>query len=524
MHKPRKPMKLWEKKAKELEKQAQNELQEIPIFNDLQANSDALDKMFQGCSDVGSRSFLIPNDPPRQAKLYRIKGKLDIDMVNESIIAPLTSPEKVNAFASIPDIISAHQINEVTQLSQAAKLLLTGHLLLFVDGSTIAWAINSRAARLRGITEPETQSVVRGPRDGFIEDLETNMSLIRKRLRTPKLKSTPVTVGRLSQSKIIVVHMEGVADPGVLREVHARLDKIDIDGIVDSGQLEQLIEDNAISPFPQIAHTERPDGAAAALLDGRIVILTDNTPFSLIVPTVMTDMLQASEDYYERFHFATAIRALRYIMFALALLGPALYIAITTYHNELIPTTLLVRLIATRAGIPFPAIVEALMMELAFEALREAGVRLPKPVGQAVSIVGALVIGQAAVQAGLVSPIMVIVVAGTGIASFTVPAFNLAISVRLLRFVFMIAAGTLGLYGVNLVLSITLIHLLSLRSFGVPYLSPLAPMTIYDWKDTVLRAPTWWSYRRPTFIAKGNVHRQKLGARSFQPPVEEKDK
>lgn len=523
MHKPRKPMKLWEKKAAQLEKQAQDQ-KKIPLSDDLQTNCMMIEEILEGCGDVVARDLIIPSDPPRTARLYLLKGLSDKAMITDSIIAPLTSPEKTKAFPALPHIISAHKISDVTDLSDLIEKLLDALAILLVHGSAMAWAINTRQAQKRSIDEPETQAVVRGPREGFIEDLETNIALIRKRIKTAKLKSNFVQVGEMTSTKVAVLHIQGVADPGVLEEVHARLDKINIDGIVDSGQLEQLIEDNSISPFPQIAHTERPDGTAAALLDGRIAILTDNTPFALIVPTVMTDMLQASEDYYERFHFATAIRALRYIMFALALLGPALYIAITTYHNELIPTSLLVRLIATRVGIPFPAIAEALMMELAFEALREAGVRLPKPVGQAVSIVGALVIGQAAVQAGLVSPIMVIVVAGTGIASFTVPAFNLAISVRLLRFIFMIAAGTLGLYGVNLVLSITLIHLVSLRSFGVPYLSPLAPMTIYDWKDTVLRAPTWWSYRRPTFIAKGNVHRQKQGVRSIQPPVEEKDK
>jgi len=514
---------MWEKKAKELEQQFQGEYENATLPQDLLMAGKVLDHIFQDCADVGTRDFMIPWDSPKQARIYTVKGMLDKDMLNESIIAPLTTPGKVKHSSSITDIVSAHQVKEVTETKQAVSEILNGLALLIVEGSPVAWSINTRAARVRGIEEPETQAVVRGPRDGFIEDIETNIALVRKRLKTPKLKSVLVAVGALTQTNVSVMHLDGIADPKVLAEVHARLDKIDIDGVVDSGQLEQLIEDNSISIFPQIANTERPDGVAAALLDGRIAILVDNSPFALVVPTVLTDMLQASEDYYERFQFATAIRLLRYIMFVLALLGPSLYIAITTFHHEMIPTTLLVSLIATRAGIPFPAIVEAMLMELAFEALREAGVRLPKPVGQAVSIVGALVIGQAAVQAGIVSPIMVIVVASTGIASFTIPGFNVAISIRLLRFPFMVLAATLGLYGVNLGLSILLIHLVSLRSFGVPYLSPIAPMTVFDWKDVILRAPTWWMYQRPTFIAQGNVHRQQSGARSFQPPVEDKD-
>ncbi|HBI57173.1 MAG TPA: hypothetical protein DDY38_10135, partial [Firmicutes bacterium] len=311
------------------------------------------------------------------------------------------------------------------------------------------------------------------PREGLIEDLETNLTLVRKRLKTPTLKIDCRSVGRRSNTQLAILHLEGVADPKVLAEVHSRLNKIDIDGIMDSGELEQLIEDNTMTVFPQVGNTERPDNIAAALLNGRVAILVDNSPFALIVPNVLTDMLQSSDDYYERFQFSSLIRILRYVLAFVALLSPALYVAITTFHHEMIPTDLLTNLVRARAGVPFPTVIEAGLMELAFEALREAGLRLPKAVGQAVSIVGALIIGQAAVEAGLVSPIMVIVVAATGIASFTIPAFNGAVVTRMLKFPFLVAAGTLGLYGISLALAIIIIHLTSLRSFGVPYLSPL---------------------------------------------------
>jgi len=523
MHKPRKPLKLWEKKARELAKVTQ-EQQNIPFTEDLESNCLLIENVVLGCNDVSARNFTIPWAPPRQARLYFINGLADKDMINESVIAPLTNVSKTSSYHHVPQIISALKIDEVNTLNQAISQLFDALAILVVEGYSTVWAINTRSASLRSVEEPETQAVIRGPRDGFIEDIETNIALVRKRIKNPMLKNTTINIGRITQTKVSVLYMEGVADPEVIMEVHSRLKKIDIDGIMDSGQLEQLIEDNTISPFPQIANTERPDSVPAALLGGRVVILVDNSPFALIVPTVLTDMLQSSEDYYERWHFATAVRMLRYVMFGLALLGPALYIGITTFHNELIPTTLLVRLIATRAGIPFPALVEAILMELAFEALREAGLRLPKPAGQAVSIVGALVIGQAAVQAGIVSPIMVIVVAGTGIASFTIPGFNVAVSIRLLRFPFMLLAATLGLHGVNLGLSVLVIHLVSLRSFGVPYLSPLAPMTPADWKDLILRGPPWWLITRPTFVAKGNIQRQKPGNPALQPAVEDKDK
>jgi spore germination protein KA len=281
--------------------------------------------------------------------------------------------------------------------------------------------------------------------------------------------------------------------------------------VLESGYLEEFIEDNPYSPFPQVVHTERPDRVTASLLEGRVAILTDGTPFALIVPAEFITLMQSPEDYYERYMVATAIRWLRYIGFAMSLLLPSLYIAITTFHQEMIPTRLLISLAAAREGVPFPALVEALMMEFTFEALREAGIRLPRAVGQAVSIVGALVIGQAAVQAGIVSPLMVIVVAITGIASFMNPAFNIALTMRLMRFPLMLLAATLGLFGVMVGILAILIHLAGLRSFGVPYLSSLAPLHTKDLKDVAVRAPWWAMDNRPAETAKLNRRRQSRG-------------
>lgn len=512
--KPRKALKLWEKKAQELEKLVQK--QQSPLSDDFQANCAMIDAVFQGCDDVSTRDFQIAQDPPRPARLYMLKGTLDKTIINDSIIAPLTTAVKARG-AGVPDLISAHMLTEVATLGEAVQEVLNGQVLLIIHRQARAWSVNAKAARLRAVAEPETQKVVRGPREGLIEDLETNLTLVRKRLKTPALKIVCRSVGRRSNTELAVLHLEGVADPKVLAEVHARLNKIDIDGIMDSGELEQLIEDNTMSVFPQVGNTERPDNIAAALLNGRVAILVDNSPFALIVPNVLTDMLQSSDDYYERFQFSSLIRILRYVLAFVALLSPALYVAITTFHHEMIPTDLLTNLVHARAGVPFPTVIEAGLMELAFEALREAGLRLPKAVGQAVSIVGALIIGQAAVEAGLVSPIMVIVVAATGIASFTIPAFNGAVVTRMLKFPLLAAAGTLGLYGISLALAIIIIHLTSLRSFGVPYLSPMAPITISDWKDLIVRIPTWAMYQRPTFIAKGDLQRQSKSAAGVQP-------
>jgi hypothetical protein len=267
-----------------------------------------------------------------------------------------------------------------------------------------------------------------------------------------------------------------------------------------SGYIEEFIEDAPFSPFPQIQNTERPDVVCASLAEGKIAIVVDNTPFVLIVPMTFWTGLQAAEDYYERFLYTTFIRWVRFALLNIALFFPSLYVAITTFHPQLLPTNLIISVAAAREGIPFPAVVEAIIMEFMFEALREAGIRLPKPVGSAVSIVGALVIGQAAVQAGIISAPMVIVVAATGIASFGIPRYNLGIAYRMLRFPILILAGMLGIFGVIVGAISILIHLVTLRSFGVPYLSPLAPRGNGSLKDVLVRAPRWSMNERPTFI------------------------
>jgi spore germination protein KA len=277
---------------------------------------------------------------------------------------------------------------------------------------------------------------------------------------------------------------------------------------LESGYIEELIQDETYTPFPTVYNTERPDVIAAGLLEGRVAILIDGTPFVLLVPALFGQFNQAAEDYYQRADIGTLLRLLRYLSFFIALLGPSLYIAITTFHQEMIPTPLLISLAAQREGVPFPAFIEALVMELTFEILREAGVRLPRAVGQAVSIVGALVIGQAAVEAGIISAAMVIVVSVTAIASFVFPSYNMAISVRILRFGLMGLAASFGLFGITLGLIAIVLHLCSLRSFGIPYMSPFAPFILADQKDMLFKVPLWGMFSRPRLISQKNVIRE----------------
>ena len=315
-----------------------------------------------------------------------------------------------------------------------------------------------------------------------------------------------------------MAYIEGFADSTLVDEVTNRLKRIKIDGILESGYIEEMIQDYPFSPFPQVLTTERPDVAAACLLEGRVIILIDGTPITLIAPCTFASLLQAPEDYYNPFYISTFIRWLRYIFFFIALLAPSAYVAILTFHQEMVPTSLLLTIAESREQIPFPALVEAFIMEITFEALREAGVRLPKQVGAAVSIVGALVIGQAATAAGLVSSPMVMVVAITGIASFLVPRYATGISIRILRFPIMILSGMLGLLGVMLGITAIVAHMCTLKSFGVPYLNSTAPLKIRNLKDVLVRAPWWAMDTRPEFFSKDTSNQRRESGNQMPGP------
>ena len=406
-------------------------------------------------------------------------------------------------------LLSAAEAETTREWAKVIDAVTVGDAVLFFDGVPRAIVVAAPGWPQRPVIEPPTESVVRGPRDGFVETIRVNETLIRRRIKDPRLRFDQFEIGRLTKTKVSVGYIEGVADPDVVDEVRGRLSGIDVDSILESGYLEEYIQDSTWSLFPQVLRTERPDTVAANLLEGRVAVFTDNTPFVIVLPATFSMFLSSPEDYYERFPIGALIRNLRYIAFVIALVLPGLYIAITTFHQELLPTDLILAIASARQGVPFPALVEALLLEVLFEVLREAGVRLPRVIGQAVSIVGALVVGEAAVSAGLVSPAMVIVVAMTAIASFATPVFSVAISARILRFVFMLAASAVGLFGIQVVALLLLLHLVSLRSFGVPYLSPITPYRRSDLvKDVILRAPMWAMRTRPKAVSRENPVRQ----------------
>ncbi|MNI32460.1 Spore germination protein B1 [compost metagenome] len=371
---------------------------------------------------------------------------------------------------------------------------------MLIEGSGDALLLDMRQVDLRGVDQPKTEQVIRGPREGYVEKLENNLALLRYRLQSTDLRIEISPLGKRTQSRVALCYLDSIADPQLVAETMRRISIIDADGIIDAGYIEQFIEDQPLSPFPQVQNTERPDKTVAALLEGRVAILVDGSPFALIVPALFNQFFQTIDDYTERFIMGSLIRIIRLIALASSLFFPALYVSVISFNPELMPTDFAVAISGGRAGVPFPAVLEVLIMEVSMEVLREATIRLPQMIGGALSIVGVLVIGQAAVAAGLASPITVVIVALTTIGSFATPAYNAAIALRMLRFPLILLAGMFGLYGVMIGTILIINHLLFLDSFGVPYMSPFIPGKWRDWKDTLVRVPLWWMRRRPSFL------------------------
>jgi spore germination protein len=457
----------------------------------------SIDELFINSDDIVKRHFLIGNQI--KATCYYIQGLCNTIALDVDVLKPLIQLQtsKMKQWQHSNDLLEqvTEEVLTVASYSvydsfdEALLPFMSGDTLLIVDGVKKLIILATRGFESRSIEEPQSEIVIRGPRDGFTETLQTNIVLLRRRVRDTNLKVQKGELGRRSKRDFAILYIEGIANDDLIEEVRYRVACVDTDDVPETGTLEQLIEDNVLSPFPQITHTERPDKTASFLMNGQVILLVDGTPFALIVPVTFQQLLKSPEDYYERWLIGSLIRALRYFAAFISLFLPSLYIAMVSFHQGMIPTPLALSIAGSREGVPFPAFVEAMVMEVTFELLREAGNRLPRPIGQTVGIVGGIIIGDAAVQAGIVSPVMVIVVALTAISSFALPSYSVSISFRILRFVVMIAAGIFGLYGIIIVYILINIHLVGLRSFGTFYLSPFAPYRFLDWLDLVIRAP-----------------------------------
>jgi len=496
----------------------QAEVERTTISAKLHVNEQRIRDIYGNSADLILRTVDIGVNPGVKALVVGIDGLIDKTLLSEGVVEKLTWRDEVTRISgqrlfetAKQRLITIGDVIEIKGMSQLADHVNCGDCAVLIEGNTHALACSIRGWAERNVEEPTSESVIRGPKEGFTETLRTNTALIRRRIKTPWLRVEQLKVGALSKTDVAVLYIKGVVNDKVVEEVRRRLERIDTDSIIGSGYIEELIEDAPYSPFPTILRTERPDKFAGNLFEGRVGLIIDGTPFALIVPATFTMFLTASEDYYSRYFIGSAIRFIRFLSFFISLTLPSLYVSATTFHQEMLPTPLILSIAAQREGVPFPAFVEALIMEVAFEILREASIRLPKIIGPAISILGVLIIGEAAVEAGIVSPIMVIIVAGTGIASFATPVFSLAIGIRMIRFPMMVLAGVLGVYGVFMGMSALLLHLAALRSFGTPFLEPLAPVIFSDIKDVLVRAPWWATRTRPRLVGKNDPVRQNRG-------------
>ncbi len=478
------------------------------ISKNIDKNIKYIKELLEGSSDMVFREFLIGN---KKAFMVYIDGMADKILLNDYVLESLML--EADKFGSIDNIknkiLTVTDVSEQEKLSKAIDLVLSGDTLLLIDGMDKAYVIATRLWPVRGIGEPQSETTIKGSRDGFTETIRFNTALVRRRIKDTRLKIEPKKLGVRSKTDVFIMYIEDIVNQDVLNNLYDRLEKIKIDSILGSGYVEHFIEDNKWSLFPTTKSTERPDVVASALYEGKVAILVDNSPFAIIVPTTLPSLFQSPDDYYQRWIHSSTIRIIRLFSIIISIILPAMYVAVTSYHSAIIPTKLAYFIASSREGVPFPAYMEAIIMELSLELLMESIVRLPKPVGATIGIVGGLIIGQAAVSAGIVSPIMIIIVSITTITSFTAPSYDVSSSFRIIRFLLIIASSFLGLYGVVLGLIVLLVHLVRLKSFGIPYLSPMVNPSISDFKDMYIRAPIRFFKKRPDYMKTRDKIRQR---------------
>lgn len=479
-------------------------------------------------SDVIIREFdLIARNRTYRAFLLFIDGLVDTDLINNYVLKPLMLKNTANSFngeqthilsEAVTNNITVRKVkkfdiveyisscllpqNSVKQQSEFSEIFAgvnSGNCALFIDTLNIAFDIDVKGFKQRSIDSPNNEIVIRGPQEAFVENIRTNTSLVRRTVNNENLVVENIRVGEISKTNCAICYLADIANSDLVAEVKYRINNLGIDSLLSSGQLEQLIEETNKYSIPQILSTERPDKVTKFLFEGRVAVLVNGNPYCLVMPATLVDFVSSPEDTNLKFQFANFLKFLRLLAMAITLLLPAFYVAMTNFHQELIPTELLFSILASRENVPFPVIFEILVMEISFELIREAGLRVPSPLGPTIGIVGALVLGQAAVSAGIVSPILIIVVAITGIASFAIPDFSFGFHLRLLRFVFLLLSYISGFLGVGIGIFVYMSILCSLKSFGVPYMVPFAPMTNSKGNGYFI-SPIWKREERPDYL------------------------
>lgn len=478
----------------------------VSISAELANNVAYLQALFSKTPDLIVREITIKHSG-EQAVLVYLDGLTDKNSINHDVLRPLQFESEISDSVGGFTVTVGH-VQALKAWAQIESAILQGSSVLLIAGRAEAYALDTRGWPQRAIEDSQIEASLRGAHQGFVETGSQNIAMLRRYIPNRELKIKEIWIGQRGSTKLSVLYLADVTHPEVLQEMLDRIRQLEIDTIINTGELAELIEDNPYSPFPQFILTERPDAAASHILQGRIVVVVDRSPSVLVAPVTFTSFFQNVDDYSTRWTIATFIRLLRLIAFFIAILLPAFYIAITSYNFETIPIKLLQTIGNSRGRVPFPPFIEAILMEITLEMMREAGVRLPAPVGQTIGIVGGIVIGQAIVQAGLVSNIMVIVVAFTAIASFILPNYDMVAAVRLLRFAMMAAASVFGIVGIIIGVMLLTGHLIAMESLGTPYGTPYAPVRFADWKDAFVRLPLWNMKNRPVSTRAVQLKRQ----------------
>lgn len=495
------------------------EKEDTEIVGDITANLRYMKKVYNVPvnSDIVIREFDINvKDKVIPAFLIFIDGMVNSKLIDDAILKPLMLLSNMDIKSDengIEEYVESHilphlQLKKSGRYSEVIGDINYGSCALFIDGMKIVFVADVKGWEHRGVDRPVSEMVIRGPQEGFTEQIRANTSLVRRMLKDENLIVENIQVGRRSKTPCAMLYIKDIANDSLVNEVRRRIKSIKTDYILDSGELEQMIEDSTFSTIPQIVSTERPDRICSMLAEGKVAVIVSGSPYVLAMPATLATLMQTPEDAYLRFPYSNLLRLLRVIAMLLSLLLPGIYVAITNFHQEMIPTDLLFAIAASRETVPFPSVLEILIMEIAFELIREAGLRIPGIIGTTIGIIGALILGQAAVAANIVSPILIIIVAVTGIGSFAVPNFSMAFSFRINRFIYIILGAMAGFLGVTVGLFIQGIMVAASKSFGVPFLTPFGPKTIRTFSDTITRGPIWKQEFRPDYLNAKEVRRQ----------------
>lgn len=461
------------------------------LTHDLQNNIRIIGEYLCLTEDLMTKDLVFDD---KNCTILFLDSMVNKEQLQSFVIGPMLEAKT----GKIDRVVEGADLKACSAVSEIGFQLLEGCCVILMEDQAVAWAVSVAESTSRSIETPDNERSIKSAHDGFVESIGTNLLLLRRRMKSPQLKVKTYRLGRLSNKKINMVYLANLANREMIEEVERRLASIDVDLLISSGEIEEFIEDNPYSPFPQMLYTERPDRAISYLAEGKVLILVDGDPRVLIIPITFFAFYQSPDDYNSRWLVGTFFRLIRFLSYIISISLPAIYVAVVSYHSEVLPIGILYSVRVSLENVPFHPFIEAFAMQIVLELLKEASIRLPTPIAQTIGIVGGVVIGTAVVEASFVSNTMVVVIGLTAIASFVAPVNEMGTSARLLGFPVMVAASMLGFFGIAIVLMVIVMHLCKLETFGTPYFAPFAPLKKEDLKDTVVRMPSWKLVTRPT--------------------------